>query len=285
MSQKILTKRKTKWAGTVKPKVLKGVPLNPNASAILRYYESLENAILIMIDHTEDRIDAFFKEPHSIEFFAQDSSPASQARILMNALAKKFEDLFGFRAKGLAENMTKDATRSSEISLKGSLRKLSGGLTLNTDILTGPLNDIVTATVAENVSLIKSIPDQYLGAVRGAVYRSITTGNGLKDLVPFLQKYKGVTLRRARMIAEDQTRKAFNCINKARMQQIGVEYFEWLHTGGSQHPRKLHVKMSGNVYSFEKPPIIDENTGERGIPGQLPNCRCRMSPIIKFQEA
>ena len=48
--------------------------------------------------------------------------------------------------------------------------------------------------MTENVGLIKSIPAQYLNGVQGAVMRSITTGNGMQDLVPYLQKHKGITL-------------------------------------------------------------------------------------------
>lgn len=285
MDQQLLTTRKEKWIGTVKLKAVKGTPLNPNMSALHRYYEDLENLILIMIDEAETDLEGFFKEPHAENYFsAQDASIAAQARILLAALARKFDRLFNMRAKGVADRMAKDAEKSSATQLKMSLKQLSGGLTLNTSILTGPLEDIVKATVEENVSLIRSIAERYHKAISGAVYRSITTGEGLKDLIPFLQKYRGVTLRRAKFIAEDQTRKAFNTINKARMQQMGVGEYEWLHTGGSQHPRPLHVSMSGKIYRFDKPPIIDKRTGERGIPGQLPNCRCRMVPVIKFKE-
>lgn len=280
----LLTQRKEKWVGQRKPKAIKGAPLNPNAAAQVRYYAQLSDLIHLMADITRKRIERFYEQPFAEDYFAQDATVASQAKILMSALWKKFEDLFDLRAQPIAKGVARDADKSSQASLKASLKQLSGGLSLKTDILTGPLKDIVTASIAENVDLIKSIPEQYHKAVSGAVYRSITTGNGLQDLIPHLDRYKGITLRRARFIAEDQTRKAFNTINKGRMQKIGVGQYEWLHTGGSQHPRKLHQKMSGNIYSFDKPPIIDERTKERGIPGQLPNCRCRMIPVIKFKE-
>ncbi|RIQ43658.1 phage head morphogenesis protein, partial [Bordetella avium] len=32
----------------------------------------------------------------------------------------------------------------------------------------------------------------------------------------------------------------------------------------------------------DNPPIIDKTTGERGLPGQLINCKCRMRPVIDF---
>jgi SPP1 gp7 family putative phage head morphogenesis protein len=271
--------------GKPKRTALKGEPLNPNIGVEKDYFEDLENLILIMTEEAEDRLDHFFKTPHAENYFtAQDISVSSQARILLAALLRNFERLFGERAKPMAERMTRRADKNSAQQLKKSLKKLAEGVTLSTNFMNGPIADVYKASIEENVSLIKSIAAQYHKAISGAVYRSITTGQGLKELVPFLQKYKGVTLRRARFIAEDQTRKAFNTLNKARMQELGVDQYEWLHTGGSQHPRPLHVRMSGNIYKFSKPPIIDEKTKERGIPGQLVNCRCRMIPVIKFKE-
>lgn len=281
---KILTRRATPWIGQVPQKVINGLPLNHNISATARYSHELIELVNEMTALTARDIHAYFAEPAAREYFAQDATVSGDAKRLMQAILKKIDDLFATFSRPIAERMAKDAIRSSEFALKGSLKQLSGGLTIDTDILTGDLKDIVKATIEENVSLIRSIGTKYHTAVQGAVYRSITTGNGLADLVPFLQRYKGITKRRAQFIAEDQTRKAFNTINKGRMQRVGVEQYTWLHTGGSQHPRKLHVRMSGNVYSFDKPPIIDERTGERGIPGQLPNCRCRMQPVIKFNE-
>lgn len=284
MPQKLLTPTKTKWLSARDKSTVKGTPLNPNASAEAFYYRRLYNLITIMTDVTAATLKRFYDRPEAEIYFAHDASVAAQAKILLNAMWEKFENIFDLRAKPIADSMVKDAANASKTALSASLKQLSGGLTLKTDILTGALKDIVTASIAENVDLIKSIPAQYHKAVSGAVFRSITTGNGLKDLIPYLDRYKGITLRRARFIAEDQTRKAFNTINKGRMEQIGVGQYEWLHTGGSQHPRKLHQQMSGNIYRFDKPPIIDKRTGERGIPGQLPNCRCRMVPVIKFNE-
>lgn len=278
----ILTVRKQKWANKFKPDVLRGTPLNPNAAVEARYYENLSGMIERMTDDTERALKRMFAGEAATEFFAEDKSIASQARVLTNALKAKYDRLFGTSAQRISEAMANQSDKASSAALHSSIQKLSGGLSLNTTSLKGPLTDILKATIAENVSLIKSIPQKYLSGVQGAVMRSITTGNGLQDLVPYLANNKGITQRRARMIAHDQTRKAFNNLNKGRMINVGIKDYEWLHTGGSNHPRKEHIAMSGNIYSFDDPPIIDTKTGERGIPGQLPNCKCRMVPVIDF---
>lgn len=280
----LLTRRKQRWQNQFKPETLRGTALNPSAAAGQRYYDRLEKLIRRMSDDYTRQIKNLFDTEHAQEYFAQDASIAAQAKILTNALTKKFDDLFASVSKPLAEQMANEADKSSSSSLHTSLKQLSGGLSLPTTGLQGPLGDVLSATVTENVGLIKSIASQYLDGVQGAVMRSITTGNGLQDLVPFLEKHEGITLRRARFIAHDQTRKAFNNLNKGRMQRVGVQKYEWLHSGGSAHPRREHIEMSGNVYSFDDPPVIDSKTGERGIPGQLPGCRCRMVPVISFDE-
>lgn len=285
----LLTKRKAQWARTVQPKRVLGNPLNYNAAAMARYYARLLRLVDRMTFGTEKQIHALFEAPHAEAFFAEDADIAAQGKILMNLLRSKYQELFNLMAKPIAEATVNDADTSSAVALRGSLKQLSGGLTLDTSFLTATLKTIRAASITENVSLIKSIASEYLTGVEGALMRSITTGNGLADLVPYLKAHKGITARRAHLIAHDQTRKVFNVINTSRMKKIGVKQFEWLHSGGGQHPRRLHQQMSGKVYSLESPPVIQEAKGKtpevRGIPGQLINCRCRMMPIIDFGES
>jgi SPP1 gp7 family putative phage head morphogenesis protein len=265
-------------------KIIRGGSLNPNASSAARYRRALEALIRKMTDTYEREIKKLYARPIAKEYFAQDESISSQAKILLTELSKRFEDLFNFKAKGLAESMLNDASATSASSLKTSLKELSGGLTLKTDILTGELKDVLKASIQENVGLIKSIPAQYHKQAEGAVYRSITSAQGQKDLIPFLRKYKGMTERRARNISDDQYRKAYTAINKGRLQKLGFRRFEWRHYLGSAEPRKLHMRLNGQVFRFDNPPVIDDTTGERGFPAQLPNCRCTMAAVVDFSD-
>ena len=284
----LLTKKKAANVEQFKRSKVKGKPLEYNASVEEKYVKALSALVRMMISETERQVKALFETDSAqlhrdgITGTGQDASIASQARKLTNALARKFSAHFAKRAKGLAEAMVSNVNQASKSTLHGSLKELSGGLSLETSVLTGPLHDVMKATVTENVGLIKSIASEYQTKVQGSVMRSITTGNGLQDLTADLEKLQGMTQRRAKNIALDQTRKAYNGINRGRMQALGIKKFEWLHSAGGQNPRPDHVEMSGNVYSFDNLPVIDERTGERGIPGQAPNCRCRMVPVLEF---
>lgn len=248
-----------------------------------------------MTAQTRRELIAFFKTPAAKTFFAMDrradamdENVGSQARIITNALQKKFNQLFSKKAKGLATSMVNDADRASSGTLHSSLKELSGGLSLKTSVITGPMKEVMAAQIAENVTLIKSISAKYQDQVQGAVMRSITTGNGLADLVPAIMKYDDMTIRRARFIADDQTKKAMSNLNAERMRKLGVQKYTWIHSGGGREPRELHLSLDSKIFSLDEPPIIQYATGTqpevRGKPGDLPNCRCVMAPVISFEE-
>lgn len=280
-----LTRKRQAWAAsrTAAP-VFKGEPLAHNAASAIRYVGQLSALTAQMTAQVKRDVLRLFKTDAAASHFGQDATIASQSRILLANLGNRFNALFAKKAKPLAEGMVRDADRASTPALHSSLQKLSGGMSLKTSLNTPTLNEITKAAVAENVSLIKSIAQEYLQKVEGAVMRSITTGNGLQDLVPALEQYEGQTHRRAKNIALDQTRKAYNSINRGRMEALGVGKFMWHHSGGGAHPREDHIEMDGQIYRFDELPVIDKRTGERGIPGQAPNCRCTMSPVFDFSK-
>lgn len=281
---RLLSKKKTAWAQQFKPTNLLGSPLNPNISDAIYYKRSLDKLINKMVDEVNAKLKKLFASETGASYFAQDASIASQTRILLNALTAKYEEMFNTVSKPLAERVVNLADKSSTTALHSSLQELSGGLSLKTSALSGQVKEILQASIEENVNLIKSIPQKYLNEVQGSTMRSITSGRGLADLLPELEKYKQITHRRAKMIAYDQTRKAFNSINRGKMEKLGLQSFKWLHSGGSNHPRREHIELSGKIFRIDSPPIIDKNTGKRGFPGDLVNCRCRMLPVIKFND-
>lgn len=293
MANPPLTKKKKRWSAN-RDVTLKGTRLSYNAAQQARYEQALRQLVRKMADETKKQVtrlfrgeiaDDFFK--HQEEISAMDASLASKARILMNALTSKFTQLFTSRANPLATAMVEGASKASKSTLHSSLEQLSGGLSLKTGVVTAGQEEVVTALVAENVSLIKSIPQQYFKDVTGSVMRSITTGQGISDLIPDIQKYDGQTYRRAKNLALDQTRKAYNNINKQRLVSLGVKQFEWIHSGGGQKPRESHIKISGRIFSFDniyaEQAALGVPESDRGIPGEPINCRCVMKPVIRFE--
>lgn len=273
---------------------MKGTRLALPAGVADRYHRKLVALTSHMVETTRREVEKLFRQEHfqeHIATFGTDAgSPASQARILTNKLKRQFEQIFTAASPAFAATMVEQANEASAAAVHASLKALSGGLSLKTyGIKTPVMEEFMKAMIANNVSLIKSIPQDFFRDVQQAVLSSITDGKGLDDLSKFFQNQQGVEERRAKNIAIDQTHKAYNGLNKERMQKSGVQAFEWVHSGGGLHPREHHLDrwpagLNGGHFDFSNLPIIDTRTGERGIPGQAVNCKCTMVPIIKFDD-
>jgi SPP1 gp7 family putative phage head morphogenesis protein len=217
---------------------------------------------------------------------AADASLASQARMLFNSLGKKWAKIFGGRASSMTDRMIDGASMASKRALGDSLKKISGGLTIPVPVLPGNSQERITAATAENVGLIRSIQQQYHERISQLVLRSASTGgNGAQEIFESIRHYDGLTEKRAKLIAVDQTRKITTALNVERAKSVGMKKWEWVHSGGSTEPRRLHVQYDGQIFDYDNPPVIDERTNERGFPGQLINCRCTMAPVLEFGDA
>lgn len=280
-----LTKKRKAYVGTFKPTMLKGTPLALPSSIEAKYSKSLEKITKQMTEYTVRQIKKLYATPHAEKHFGMDASIASQARILVNALNKKFDEMFNRASVTLSSSMVNGVDQASKSALAQSMKTLSGGMTVKTNVMSADLHNTVKASIAQNAMLIKSIPQQYLEKIGGAVMRSVTSGQGLADLLPILNKYSDQTERRSKNIALDQTRKAYNSINQDRMKKVGIEKFIWRHSAGGLNPREDHIDLDGKIFSFDDLPVIDKSTGERGIPGQAPNCKCFMEPVVVFEDA
>ena len=264
---------------------LVGGALHPNAAIQQEYVQAVLTLVRRMADDVKRQMRAVF-EGQALDGVAMDDSVSSQARIVLNGLMDRYEPLFAKVAKKATKRMLDRTLKNSAVTLGLSLREASKGLVIKTDFMTDRLQDVVKASTEEAVGLIKLIPTKYLTEVQGQVMRSITSGQGLKDLVPYLNaKYDG-NVRHARNVAMDQTRKAYQAVNTERLKKIGVKQFQWVHVGGSTNPRERHLELNGEIFEYDKPPEIGEMYGKKvyGLPAQLPFCRCVARPILNFGE-
>lgn len=267
---------------TKRKNVIRGTQLSPAVSIGEEYAASV---IRLMREMLKD-VRAELSTAYTVDGFAADASPVSQVRIKINALMNKWMPQFTSLSRFATERMMTRIDKNSAVTLARSLKETSEEVTLKTGFYTGEMREMMAASTEEAASLIRRIPEQFLGEVQQQAMRSITNGEGLKDLQSYLtRKYEG-DARHAKLVALDQTRKAYNNFNAARMKKLGFTKYEWIHSGGSQHPRENHKRMNGKIYSLDDPPVIGVMYGEevRGKPGDLPNCRCQMRPIIDLTE-
>jgi SPP1 gp7 family putative phage head morphogenesis protein len=139
------------------------------------------------------------------------------------------------------------------------------------------VNDLLQASVRENVNLIKTIPAEALDKVEKLVWASTTKGEGAKSIMRQIAsrqtgKY-AEDLRHARFIARDQTAKLNGNLNRIRQTNLGVEEYIWV-TVGDDRVRESHARKNGRIYRWDKPPA------DTGHPGQDYQCRCIAQPIL-----
>jgi hypothetical protein len=272
-----------------------GSPLNLSAGAALRFVGPIRAHTTQMIKTVTDGITKLFNSDHAQSHIArmtgeetgQDASVGSQARILTNAFKAQFDKLFGSLAATLAADMVANINANSKQQLNASingsqspLQQKSNQITIDPKFLDPATVEILKASTAAAASFIRSIPEQYLNNVSNAVLQSIQTGNGLQDLIPYLEKQGNTTLNWAGNTAMDQTRKTFSALNRTRMQNIGIKRATWLHSGGSQHPRELHEDYDGKTYSLADGAPVGDDGGNNVQCGEEPNCRCTNKPVL-----
>lgn len=82
---------------------------------------------------------------------------------------------------------------------------------------------------------------------------------------------------KARFLAQNETSIMLAQVKKQMYTEIGFEEFKWA-TILDGRERLNHHELNGRIFRFDNPPIIDERTGQRGLPGETYNCRCTLIP-------
>jgi uncharacterized protein with gpF-like domain len=210
---------------------------------------------------------------------AADETPAEALRRAMREMAARWLKRFDEASLKLAKWFGQSVEKRSSAALKKILK--DGGFAIEFQ-MTPAMRDILDATVNANVSLIKSIPQQYLTQVEGAVMRSVQVGGDLGTLSKELQARYGVTRKRAALISRDQNAKATAAMTRARQLESGLTEAIWMHSHGGKHPRPSHVKAGREKTRF---PIaegwFDPDEGRKIMPGELINCGCTSKPVLK----
>lgn len=128
-------------------------------------------------------------------------------------------------------------------------------------------------------SLTSDIIDKYRNLLNNAVVNGIdnqSIKNSIIETVSFSEK-------KASRVAENVGRSLTSALTNQRMKNAGIKKFKWMHSSAGKVPRPLHVGYDGQVFNFDDPPVIDEKTGQVGLPGQLINCRCRAIPVLEVE--
>ncbi len=144
------------------------------------------------------------------------------------------------------------------------------------------LEQEVNTFVAENVSLIKTLPEEALADIEQMIFRDARRGLSSQQIrANILEKFK-TTKARAQLIARDQIAKFNGRLSELRQRQTGITRYTW-QTSEDGRVRPDHARLNNEVFNWDEPPITvrsGKRAGERNHPGQDIQCRCQALPVI-----
>lgn len=203
-------------------------------------------------------------------------SRGQRAQVVLDKWSQRWTLRLNRLSVDLADKFADKSFRATQQQMAAAFK--DAGLTVK--FKTTPASmEAFRMTAAENVALIKSIPEQYAKDVRVKVIDSVKRGADLHTLTEDLKQSYGVSQRRAELIATDQNNKAKATIEDARRAELGIVEAIWMHSHAGKEPRPTHVAMNGKRYKIGKG-MYDSEVDEYVLPGQLIRCRCSSRAVL-----
>ncbi|QDH49681.1 minor capsid protein [Pantoea phage Kyle] len=268
-------------------KVGLGSPITPSYALSLWYRKELNAVIAEMVNDYQFNIDQAFVHPEVRKYFAMDSA-ASFLTGLLNRLKKKWANQFNRVAADLSKRFVERIDEQATIATFSSLKV--AGMEAPKAKYTEAVKNTIQGFEEWNKTLITNVGAQVHEKVFNAVMLSLTSADPEEQGMPGIQKaLREVGIkekRRVKFIAQDQVSKIYGALADQRMEDNGVEEFDWIHSGAGKHPRQCHAHMNGMRFKINDPRLW-EIGGELGLtkrdlgpPGWAIGCRCKRRPVI-----
>jgi SPP1 gp7 family putative phage head morphogenesis protein len=131
-------------------------------------------------------------------------------------------------------------------------------------------SDAMQQFASANVSLIKSIPQQFFQQIEQRLVQGVRAGQtyeraGGRGAGPLRRAES-----RAQLIARDQIGKLYGNVNEARQRDLGLKAYFW-RTAQDERVREDHAAREGERFTWTDPP-------DDGHPGEPVQCRCWAEP-------
>lgn len=199
-------------------------------------------------------------------------SPAASTSKIFRDLSR---DFFGeFTNERLASVVRGYGTEISDFQRREVARQFEQAVGFDPFKLGEPwLQTRIEGFTAENVALIRTIPERYFSDIETNLIRELRAGTRWEEIAPLLEDRYGVSESNAERIARDQAGKFFGELNRARQQDVGIAEYTW-RTARDNRVRDSHAELEGTKHSWDDPPP------DTGHPGDDINCRCQGEPDV-----
>ena len=166
-----------------------------------------------------------------------------------------------------------DIAGKLETQFKSSVSTIGVGYTLQPDMALS-LAEAYNTNMKKN---IQSFSEREILRLRDTVTENVFKGGRSTALVDGIKKSYGVSQRKAKFLASQETRLLTGEFTKKRYQSAGVEKYKWS-TSHDERVRSEHSHLDGKIFGWDEA-VIDVQ-GTRGNPKEAFGCRCQAIPII-----
>lgn len=205
--------------------------------------------------------------------------PGKRINALMQGVANTFDRIYPqARLERIARAAATVTNNHQRVQLQKQMKSAAGvDLGVIADRKTAPA---INLFVAENVALIRTVPQRYFDDVETEVLRGMRAGTRAQELAGALEERASVAQNRAKLIARDQVLKFNGDLNRVRQTNLGVESYTWA-TAEDERVRPAHAERDGQVYRWDDPPGDPTDPAIGGHPGVAINCRCQALPNVE----
>jgi hypothetical protein len=147
----------------------------------------------------------------------------------------------------------------------------------------GPVGVTVRSLIAENATLIKTLPQDIAFQVSKRAAKYAQSGGRHEDIARVLTARIGRV--NAHRLARTEVSKANTALIEARAEDLDLPAFLW-ETSQDERVRFSHRKMQGVLCFFDDPPSPEQLAGEKNVgtylPGGIWNCRCYPATVVRL---
>lgn len=200
---------------------------------------------------------------------------SKQLQFNFNKLMKQWEPKVDEIAKIEAERLSKQSAKYVNMNLVKQSQSFALKRTPK------DVSQALNAIYERNYNLIKTIPQDIKDRFQSVFLNNVNNFDR-EAIEKQIKTISGISDRRAKVIARDQTQKAITQYHAAREQNLGFEYYVWR---TSQDERVStgkggHKKLEGRIYRYDEDTAVVDSYGNLGHPSQRVNCRCRRQAVI-----
>jgi SPP1 gp7 family putative phage head morphogenesis protein len=246
--------------------------LQPDAIR-LEYFNALIPHIRMMTrilgQYNREIISLLAEERAEQDALRRDASPRGERAKALIDKAKR-EAATAFRPRIIEDIADKYGKRTGTFQREQLDRVVRQQIGVPLSSVEKPIRDLIPAFTAENVALVKTVPERYHDRLRAAVEDAFDTGEHPETLAKRLVELEDISDSDARRIARDQIGKLNAEFNQERQEAMGVTGYTW-RTANDNRVRDEHAERNGRHFEWNDPP-------EDGHPGEAVQCRCFSDP-------